>query len=320
MKRAELTRRYVDQSGMRTEKINIDLRKLCNGDESQNLRLQDYDYFVVREIPELDLERSAVISGEVKFPGLYPIARGEKLSSLIQRAGGFTERAYLRGAVLTREKAKTVQENRMKELVKEIEESMFTNTYEAAEGALDKDDVESQKASYEAKKMLIDKLKGTEVSGRVVIRLATVDELMNSKYDIELEDGDKLVIPDTPRVVNIVGKVFNPTSLLYERGKKAGYYLKSVGGATEEADKKQISIVRADGTVISKSQTGWLYTIKDGGSQKLVMGGLMNVEMYPGDTIVVPMKIDKFFALKATKDLTTVIFHIALAAGVVAGL
>ena len=320
LKTAELTRRHVSQQGMQTEKIDIDLEKALAKDPANNVELQDYDYLIVREIPELEFDRAAAISGQVRFPGVYPIRKGERLSSLIDRAGGFTQKAYLRGARFTRESARVIQKQRMDELINKIEESVLTDTDRAISGALEAEDVQNQKIAITTKKELLAKLRTVKIDGRVVVKLADFEQFKGSQYDIELERGDSLFVPEMPGVVNVVGEVFNPTSLLYQPGRTVGYYLQKVGGPTNEADKKQISVIKADGSVVSISQDNPDSVYWDSESHQWNFGGFMGIRLNPGDTIVVPRKMDKFLWLKTTKDLTQILFQAALAVGVMTAL
>jgi protein involved in polysaccharide export with SLBB domain len=137
---------------------------------------------------------------------------------------------------------------------------------------------------------------------------------------LELEKGDSLAVPETPGVVNVVGEVFNPTALLYEEARTVDYYLRKVGGMTEEANKKQISVIRADGSVVSIAQKNAGRIDWDSSSNQWVFGGFMSIKLDPGDTIMVPRKMDKFFWLRTAKDITQILFNAALATGVVLAL
>jgi protein involved in polysaccharide export with SLBB domain len=320
LKTAEITRRHISQQGMETEKIEIDLEKAIPGDPEHNIALQDYDHLIVRSIPELEFDRAATVSGEVRFPGTYPLRRGETLSSLLERAGGYTDRAYLKGSVFTRDSAKTVQQQRMDEVIRQIEETILVDTDRAIGGALDEEAIKSGELQLKAKKEILSKLRAARIDGRVVIRLASLEEFRNSKYDLQLEKGDSLSIPETPGVVSVVGEVFNPTALLYEKDRTVSYYLRKVGGLTEEANKKQLSIIRADGSVVSIAQKDAGKIDWDSGSNQWVFGGFMNIKLDPGDTIIVPRKMDKFLWLRFTKDITQILFQAAIAAGVVLAL
>jgi protein involved in polysaccharide export with SLBB domain len=320
LRTAEITRRHISQDGMTTEKIDIDLAKALAGEPGHNIRLQDYDHLVVRPIPELEFDRTATISGEVRFPGTYPVRRGETLSSVIERAGGYTERAYLKGALFTRESAKAVQQRRMDELTQEIEETILVDTDRAMGGAVDEETIKTYELQLKAKRELLGKLRAARIDGRVVIRLASLEQFKASKYDLELEKGDSLAVPETPGVVNVVGEVFNPTALLYEEARTVDYYLRKVGGMTEEANKKQISVIRADGSVVSIAQKNAGRIDWDSSSNQWVFGGFMSIKLDPGDTIMVPRKMDKFFWLRTAKDITQILFNAALATGVVLAL
>lgn len=320
LKTAEITRRHISQSGMQTEKIDIDLEKALAGVPQHNIALQDYDHLIVRPIPELEFDRVATMSGEVMFPGTYPIQRGETLSSLIERAGGFTERAYLKAALFTRESAKAVQRQRMDELIRQMEQDVITSAEQTMTGAFTGEATEAQKQSVVARRELLTKLRAAEVQGRVVIRLSELEEFKDSDYDLAMEPNDVLVIPEKPGVVNIVGEVYNPAALLYEDGKTVAYYLSKVGGATKEADKKHLSVIRADGSVASMSQKKLGNVAWDSENNRWLFGGFMNIKLNPGDTIVVPRKLEKFEWLRVTGDITRVLFEVAVTAGVMLAL
>jgi polysaccharide biosynthesis/export protein len=317
---AELTRRHVSQSGMETQTIDINLEKAIAKDPEHNVLLQDYDYLIVRAIPELEFNRVAMIAGEVRFPGVYPISRGENISSLIERAGGYTDRAYLRGAVFTRESAKVIQQQRMDELINKIEETVLSGAGREISGAIDAETAQAQAEGLKAKKELLAKLRTTKIDGRVVLKLSPLNKFRISIYDIELEKGDKLFIPGMPGIVNVVGEVFNPTSLLYEKDKTVAYYLQKVGGPTGEADEKQIAVIKVDGSVVSISQKNADSVYWDNEAHQWNFSGFMGIRLNPGDTILVPKKLDKFMLMKNTKDIMQILFQAALATGVVLAL
>ena len=148
----------------------------------------------------------------------------------------------------------------------------------------------------------------------------TLDKFKGSRYDVEMEKGDKLFVPETPGVINVVGEVFNPTSLLYEKDRTVAYYLQKVGGPTGEADQKQIAVIKADGSVVSIAQKNADSVYWDSESHQWNFGGFMGIRLNPGDTILVPRKTDKLMLLKNTKDVMQILFQAALATGVVLAL
>jgi len=320
LRTAELTRRHISQTGMQTEKIDIDLERVLARDLAQDIELQDYDHLIVRSIPELEFDRVATVAGQVRFPGVYPVTKGETLSSLIERAGGYTERAYLRGATFTRESAKVIQRQRMDELVNKIEESMLSSASQRISSAIDQETVQAQQADIKVKQDLLSKLRTAKVDGRVVVKLMPIEQFRGSRYDLELEKGDTLLVPETPGIINVVGEVFNAASMLYEKDRTVAYYLQKVGGPTGDADKKQISVIKADGSVVSISQKNPDSVYWDSEAHQWNFGGFMGIRLNPGDTILVPRKMDKFLWLKTAKDLTQILFQAALAAGVVIAL
>ena len=322
LKTAELTRRHITQSGMQTEKIDINLEKALVGIPEHNMTLQDYDYLIVRPIPELDFDRMATISGEVMFPGTYPVQRGETLSSVIERAGGYTERAYLKAAIFTRESAKAIQQETMDELIGQMEEDVLTRSEQTISGARE-GEAGTEERLVAAQKELLAKLRAAkieEIEGRVVIRLSRLDEFRGSEYDLELEPNDVLVIPEKPGFVNVIGEVYNPTALLHRESKTVGYYLSMVGGPTVEADSKKLSVIRADGSVASMSQKKLRKVTWDPENKHWFFGNFMSIELGPGDTVLVPRKLDRLEWIRTTKDITQILFQTAVAAGVVLAL
>ncbi len=314
---AEITRHDVSQHGSTTQGITVDLSRALQYDSAHNLPLQDYDHIVVRPIPEMDINDVVIVSGEVQFPGAYPISRSERLSSVLQRAGGYTDEAYLRGAVFTRDSAQRVQQQRVHAMVAELEESVLGEMAEGVSKSADSESAQMQQAALEAKQGLLVKLRQAQADGRVVIRLDALSEFKGSAFDLALEDGDKIIIPKQPGIVSVVGEVFNPTSLLCEADQSLQYYLNRVGGINKDADKKQISVIRVDGSVISMAQKSQNRITWNRQTNRWTSGSFMNTPLDPGDTIVVPRKLDRIFWLKNTKDITQIIFQMALAVGVV---
>jgi protein involved in polysaccharide export with SLBB domain len=316
---AEVTRRAISQEGMKTQKIEIDLAKAMAEDPRHNILLRDYDHLIVRSIPQLNIGMTVSLDGQVKFPGTYPISTGERLSSVIERAGGFTQDAYLNGARLTRQSAKVVQERSRDDMIRQIQMYEYTGIGSAITESMAMGD-ELNSVTQNKKDEYISLLKAAVIDGRVVIRLSDDEGFKGSKYDVELEDGDNLDVPRMPGIVSVVGEVFNATSIVYEEGKPVKYYLACVGGVTKSAEEKQISVLKADGSVISRAQSRASRVAWDNDNRQWIFGGFMSLTLDPGDTIVVPRDVDRVPWLTITKDLTQIIFQIAVTAGVMAAL
>jgi len=317
---AELVRfKLVDGALMKTEVLNFDVAKAVAADPQENLELKEYDRIFIKRIPKWLEQIRVSIDGEVKYPGDYYMREDEKLSSLIERAGGFTKDAYLRGAFFTRERVRQVQRQRLEDLISRMEQEISAETGIEATGAMSREEVEAFRLSLEAKKALLQKLREARVTGRMVIQLAQLEVFKDSKFDMRLEDGDRLEIPKEPQSVNVLGEVYNPTAFLYERGKKANFYLSRAGGPTANAEKDEMYIIRADGSVLRRSQSGSAYTW-DPETNRWTSGSFSAADIYPGDSVLVPRKLVKIHWIKEAKDITQILFQMAVVVGVLAAI
>jgi len=300
---AELSR--VDEQ-RKPSLVKIDLGKALAGDESENLPVRDGDVLMVRQIPDLQEIRYVTVTGEVKSPGVYTVVKGDRLSSVLERAGGFTSEAYLKASQFTRVSTQKTQQEAIDKLIEDLETEVSRKAQEVS-GAIDREDIEANKLLLEARRSLIAQLKKATAKGRVVIRLAKPEELKGTTGDILLEDGDRLEVPKKTDVVNVVGRVYNPTGVQYDPASdRLEYYLKRVGGPTESADRDHIFLVKADGSVVTRENVG-------GGA---FSGGLMSARVEPGDSIVVPEKLIRTRLTKELKDYTQILYQIAVTAGV----
>lgn len=299
---AEITRVVVTQKGPETTKLLINLRKAMDGDPRHNLPLQENDYLIVKSIPEWELYRTVTIEGEVRFPGMYTIRKGETLSSLLKRAGGYTDKAYLKGTIFTRESVRELQQRQNEESVDRLERQIISQSAGAIEAALTPEEANQQKLIFEQKRALLDKLRSAQARGRLSIRLDPIDRFEGSTYDIVLEDKDRIVIPEKPQQVQVIGSVYNQTAFVYDPQGAVSTYISKAGGMTRDADKNEMYVLKVDGSAVSKRASGGLF------------GSWGTLD--PGDTIVVPEKIEKIAWLKEVKDITQILYQIAVTAGV----
>ena len=299
--------------------LNFCPEKAMAGTAPDDMPLNPNDSVYIREIPQYTLakERRVSLEGEFVFPGEYAFAEGERISSVIQRAGGLTKEAYPFGAIFIREDAKDLQRQRQKDYISNLEDDVLTLTAKATESSLDREEAEIISETLTAKKRLLEKMKGTEPTGRMVLSLERVLAQPQSDYDFKLQPGDQLIVGKTPDFVSVIGEVYNPTAMTVLRGKQVGYYLDRVGGPTDNADNKQIYLVKANGTVISKRQEGFFGIASwDSDESRWTMGGFEALDVDPGDTIIVPKKVDEYSWLRMTKSVTEIMYQIAVAAGV----
>jgi polysaccharide biosynthesis/export protein len=319
LERAELVRsNIIEGKKVETSLITFDIRKALANDPAHNVKLKPFDVVNVKEIPDWKEKRLATISGEVLFPGIYQLRKEERLSSLIERAGGFTDKAYLRGAFFTRESIKKVQQERLNEMIKGLEIEIAQYSSAEAQGSLSKEDAAAQAQFLAAEKNLIAKMREAKPTGRVVISMVPTSVMKDASLDMVLEEGDTLHVPKSPGTVNVLGSVYNPSALIFEASRsELSYYLKKTGGPTENAEDSQMYLVRADGTVVSKKAASWWgMGWSDEEKRWQFMADFEDTQLYPGDTVLVPQKVIKPSFMKDVKDITTILFQLAVGAGV----
>ncbi|MGA1791115.1 MAG: SLBB domain-containing protein [bacterium] len=301
-KQGELTRyEVINGEKRRSQHLSVDLEAITTGDPKADLRLQPYDHLHIRRVTNWRDTERVTIAGEVRFPGVYPVEEGEKLADLIQRAGGFTEDAYLYAAKFTRQSIAALQKKEFSDMADKLETDVARiGASPAAAGQVK--DIEKARFMSESLQQLIRKLRTTEPEGRLIIKLMEPDMLRESRYNLLLQNGDTLNVPKKPDSVLVLGEVYNPTAFLYERGQRSNDYIRSAGGLTELANRRAIYVIKADGTVVPH---------KDGFFSRIFYSG---VDMGPGDIIVVPEKLKLVSGLELTKDITQVVYQLGLSA------
>ncbi len=315
---AELSRVTITPRGASSTITLVNLRDVLAGNPAQNRKLEPNDSLTVRVIPrwtETD-ERYVTISGEVLFPGTYAISKGERLSSVIARAGGLTEDAYPLGAKFTRKSVQKLQQQKMEEILTRTEQDILKKQSELASLSSTKEELEATRASLEALLKNLERLKNSTAEGRVVMRLEALLKGNDRSYDLELTGGDRLDIPKNPGVVSVMGQVFNPTTFIYRPDNSLQTYLKSAGGPTGDANQDEIYVIKPDGSVRSRQQSSFGLTW-DPVDQRWTLGGFMAAAMNPGDTIVVPQKLERTAWMRDIKDITTILSQLAITAGTV---
>ncbi len=305
LKNAEIARMRRTGDNVTMTTMVIDLGRALDKDPKHNLLLEPFDELSVRRIPSWaeETERYVTISGEILFPGTYPIIKGEHLSDILRRAGGFTDRSYLRGAKLTRRSVRELQQKRMDEVLVRAERDITQKQATVAAAATSKEELDGTKAALDALQKNTERLKIAKAEGRVVIHLNQGQELKDSEYDLLMEGGDTFDVPSRPSVVNILGTVYNPSSFVYLPNRSLSSYLDLSGGTTIEAETSDMYVIRADGSVFSRQQT--------------FFGGFLSSQLEPGDTLVVPQKLEKTAWMREIKDWTQILANLAITAGTV---
>ena len=315
-----ITRILVGETNTDNIILTFSPEKAMAGQSPDNILLEPDDTVHIRQIPKYNetLSSSVYLEGEFLFPGEYSFLDGERISSIIKKAGGITEEGYPYGAVFQRKSVKEVQSKQHKDYIDTLEEEIYAASAKMAEISTDKDEAAIMAQELAAKKQILEKMKIAKPTGRMVINLEKILSGTDSANDFNLKPGDHLIVPKKPDYISIMGEVYNPTALLYEEGKTVDYYLNRVGGATDEAHKKQIYLVKANGDVISKGQESFLGLLSwDGKHQRWTIGrGFESQKLDPGDTLIVPKKLTKYPWLGITKSITEIMYQIAVTAGV----
>lgn len=257
----------------------VAIEKALGGDKSADVTLKPGDVVGIRQLTGWnDIGSAITIDGEVKYAGTYGIEDGERLSSVLKRAGGFRENAYPVGAVLERVQVRQMEENSRQEMIRRIEVSVPSVAPGVSTTTQDQQNL--LQAMRQQQQEVLTALRNHPSTGRLVLKISgDISKWENTPADIVIRAGDKLTIPKKPDFVLVSGQVYNATAITYHPGKNAGWYLHQAGGATRSGDKKQIFILRADGSVVGNEKTTVFST------------GALGVRMYPGDSIIVPEKV-----------------------------
>lgn len=313
----EVTRVNVTQSGPRTERFVVDVFKAMEGDPAHNVPLEMNDYLFVRMVPEWQLYRTVNVGGEVKYPGAYTITRGEKLSSVLERAGGYTNFAYLRGAMFTRDRVRQLQQKTLEDLASRLEKELIAEGAMGAGTALTSEEVQAKKLEMEQRAKFIESIKKLKATGRMTIWLAHLRLLKGSEYDIELEEGDNLYIPSENKVINVVGAVMSNGSFIFND--KWGYedYIQLAGGYSRYADDGNVFVMKVDGSArkLSNGFMNWNHLRK-----RWEVAGFNESKgpLEAGDSIVVPERLERTAWLRNLKDITQILANAGLAAATIA--
>ncbi len=272
---ADLTHLQYDSQMILTGKHeSISIAAALSKNPEDAISVHNGDTLTIRQLPGWnDLGASIRVQGEVRNPGTYGIRPGERLSSILERAGGFQAAAYPYGAVLRRVQVRDLEVRDQDQMILRVKDEqsnleLLPESDPAQKRAKDTALLQWQTA--------LEQLTSNPPSGRVAIRISPdIQQWKNSVADVEVRAGDSIEIPKKPSFVMITGQVFNPTAVSYRRGKSARWYLSQGGGPTQLADKKAIFVIRGDGSVLGSRQGLW-------------SGDSLSAELRPGDTVVVP--------------------------------
>jgi protein involved in polysaccharide export with SLBB domain len=225
-----------------------------------------------------DIGASVILEGEVTYPGSYGLQEGEHLSSVLRRAGGLRDTAYASGAILIRTQVKELEEKTKVELIHQIETS--SASARLAPNLGNGDQTALLQAATQQQAEVLQRLKSQPASGRLVIHIsADINSWAGTPADIEMHAGDVLTVPKRPGFILVSGQVYNASALTYVPGKEASWYLRRAGGTNDVANRGEVFVIRANGSVVGRRSGEWY------GSK------VLSTRLDPGDVIVVPQRI-----------------------------
>lgn len=231
---------------------------------------------IVRILPAIGLAQPLLrqpalvtLSGEVARPGRYYVQPGTPLSAVVQQAGGLTNQAYPYGAVFARDSVRESQRLSYERAIRDLELLLTTQPLTSVSQA-----EQLQPTRLTTVQSVVSQLRSRQPDGRLVLEVSPADRSLPG--DLIVENNDTIYIPPQPITIGVFGAVPSPASFQYRRDETIGDYLRRAGGPQKLADKSEIFVVRANGTLIAQGRG-------------LFGGSVLNQKAYPGDLIFVPI-------------------------------
>lgn len=315
----------IDPKEVRTQLIPFNLGKAVRDkDPAHNLELQPGDVvtiFGVNDMPVPVAKRTQFVrvSGEVKLPGFYQVQPGETLRQVIKRAGGLTDQAYAYATELTREKTRALQQSNLDRAIRRMETDIASQAVTTAQNTNNADSAALLQTQIAAQRQLLARMQSLKASGRITLELNPEGAEFP---DLPLEDGDNITIPTRPGFVSVFGAVFAENAFIHRSDATVGDYLERAG-VLRDADVDAALIIRADGSVESNvAHKSWFSTERSAANRSWFGGnGFSSKELYPGDAVFVPEKIDRRTAysqfIQGAKDWTAILYQFGLGAAAI---
>src|SRR5882757_1562780 len=276
-------------------------------DSAQNLALEPGDVVTIFsqadiKVPQAQRTKFVRLEGEFKGAGIYSVLPGETLRQLVERAGGLTPDAYLFGSNFTRESTRILQQLRLNDYLQNLELEIDRSTIAASASVGNVDP-----AATAASRSLVARFRTIRATGRVVLNMPQEASEIADLPDIQLEDGDRFVVPSKPSTVNVVGAVYDQNSFLFKNSREVQSYLRLAGGPTKSADGGDSFIIRADGSVVSRHSRNGVFG-----------NNFATMRLNAGDTVVIPEKVPRPSGLRNFISYTQIFSSLALGAAAIA--
>jgi protein involved in polysaccharide export with SLBB domain len=212
--------------------------------------------------------RTVTISGAINTPGVYTIAKGETLSSLIIKAEGYKDNAYPFGGVLINETALELNKIAAEKLYKSFIQRLITKG-----DAL---------FASESLPFILEELKKTEISGRVMAEFDLDVIEANKDLDTTLDNNDQIIIPIKSEQVYIFGEVNQPGAIRYKPSQSVLDYILDAGGTIDSSDLNNTFVIHPNGEINRISNGRRLSMLNNRNNEILI---------YPGSVIYIPREV-----------------------------
>ncbi|HVZ69423.1 MAG TPA: SLBB domain-containing protein, partial [Rhizomicrobium sp.] len=240
---------------------------------------------------------TVVVQGEVRFPGAFDLTRGERLSEVLQQAGGLTQQAYPYGAVFLRKSAAQDQKIGFERAADDIQKQLMMAVAQGSGPNAISSAPTGEAAAF--LQGLVQQLHNTQASGRITVIADPATLATHPEDDIVLQPGDFLYIPQRPDSVTVVGEVLNPGSYPQKADLTVDDYIELAGGYGRYADDSYVYVVNPDGS--SKPVQSSLFHF---GSDRLA----------PGSLIVVPRDLRPLDWRQFAVDISKILSDLAVSA------
>uniref|UniRef100_UPI00387FAFB4 SLBB domain-containing protein n=1 Tax=Pseudoalteromonas mariniglutinosa TaxID=206042 RepID=UPI00387FAFB4 len=295
LENAEITR-FTAGGKTDLEHLNVNLSQALAGAEKSNFTIRSKDALNIYPVPNWQKDTRVTLLGEVRFPGVYTIKKGESLSSVLKRAGGFTEYAFPKGAIFTRESIRVQEQEQLNKLSEDLRRDIVSKSFNNS--------ITDASLSYSDMDNLLKDLAEVKAVGRLVVDLPAVKA---GKVDIELLNQDALYIPAKQNNISVIGEVSFATSHLYDPSLSVDEYIQRSGGLRQRADEERIYIIKASGLVKIPNKSSW-FAVNN------------TVQLEAGDTIVVPLDSEYVDNLTLWSTATQIIYQMGVAVAAISSL
>ena len=260
------------------QNIQIDLKDIKNEilDDGGNIFIRSYPI------------RKVQITGAVNNPGTFTLNEGDKLSDLIERAGGYLPNAYQFGGVLENEQALNANIYARDELYRSLLSSIIENSSRM------------QDSSFNSTGALLEELRESPVSGRVVTEFDLNKLQSNPDKDITLQKGDTVFIPEKINHVYLFGEISNQGTIQYQPNKSVDFYIEQKGGTLSRADLDNIFVLLPNGVSVRVK------------NKNLFRDGISKVDIYPGSIIFIPRKTDRILLTQSLQAYASILGNLGV--------